>query len=300
METRLLQYFIVLTRVGNITKAANELHTTQPTLSRQLKELEEDVGATLFLRGKRSITLTEAGVLFEKRALNILNYLEQTKSDLHQQNTGLTGNLRIGCVESRVSPHVADWLSSFQLAHPYIHFTLYGADGNTIREQIDRDELDVGFLLKPIESAKYFAHEIPITETWGLLMAHNANLANHDFITGADLTGLKLIGPRRSIVKNQIATWLHLDPDTLNFQGDRNLENNVIPLLCHHDFYDVSIEGVQNFYHDNRLTFVPFNPLSQTGHSLIWRKNHVTSPTVQAFIDYVITQIQQMPSKQSN
>lgn len=295
METRLLHYFTVLTRVGNITKAADELHTTQPTLSRQLKELENDVGAQLFIRGKRSITLTDAGVLFEQRAETILNYLDQTRQDLQTQSRGLAGTLRIGCVESHLSRYVATWLTDFQKTYPHVTFSLFSADGNSIRAQLDQGRLDVGFLLEPVESAKYFSHVIPVTETWGLIMAKNAPLAQKTSITGADLTGIPLIGSRRSIVINQIAAWLHIDSDSLNLRGERNLENNVIPLLTDHGFYDIGIDGVLDFYPNGPLTFVPFNPLSQTRHTLIWRKNQQPSPIAQAFIDEVTAQIRTMP-----
>ncbi|BDZ31584.1 LysR family transcriptional regulator [Lactiplantibacillus sp. WILCCON 0030] len=295
MDTRLLHYFTVLTRVGNITKAANELHTTQPTLSRQLKELEAEIGTQLFIRGKRAITLTDAGVLFEQRAQTILNYLDQTRQDLHAQKHGLAGTLRIGCVESRLSSHVADWVATFQQQHPNVQFSLFGADGNSIRNQLDQGKLDVGFLLEPVESAKYFSHVIPVTETWGLIMAKSAPLASHAAITGADLTGIPLIGSRRSIVINQIATWLHVDSDSLNLRGERNLENNVIPLMTNHGYYDIGIDGVLDFYPQGPLTFVPFKPISQTRHTLIWRKNQQPSPIAQAFIDDVTAQIRTMP-----
>lgn len=295
MDTRLLHYFTVLTRVGNITKAADELHTTQPTLSRQLKELENDVGAQLFIRGKRSITLTDAGVLFEQRAQTILNYLDQTRQDLHAQTKGLAGVLRIGCVESRLSQSVSDWLADFQQQHPNVTFSIFSADGNSIRTQLDQGKLDVGFLLEPVESAKYFSHIIPVTETWGLIMAKTAPLADHKTIIGADLTGIPLIGSRRSIVINQIAAWLHIDSDSLNLRGERNLENNVIPLMLNHGFYDIGIDGVLDFYPDGPLTFVPFNPISQTRHTLIWRKNQQLSPIAQAFINDVTAKIRAMP-----
>jgi len=295
MDTRLLHYFTVLTRVGNITKAANELHTTQPTLSRQLKELEADVGTQLFIRGKRSITLTDAGVLFEQRAKNILNYLDQTKHDLRSQAQGLAGTIRIGYVESRLSSQVDDWVCQFQQKYPNVTFSLFGADGNSIKNQLDQDKLEVGFLLEPVESAKYFSHMIPVTETWGLIMAKNAPLATHESITGPDLTSIPLMGSRRSIVINQIAAWLHIDSDSLNLRGEHNLENNVIPLIVNHGYYDIGIDGVLSFYPNGPLTFVPFNPVSQTRHTLIWSKNHQTSPITQAFIDYVTEQIRNMP-----
>ena len=295
LETRLLQYFTVLTRVGNITKAANELHTTQPTLSRQLQELENEVGAQLFIRGKRSITLTDAGIIFERRAKNILDYLDQTKLDIQNETTGLTGTIRIGCVESKISEHVANWIADFQVQHPNVYFSLFSGDGNSIREQMDNGHLDVGFLLEPVESAKYDAHAIPVSETWGLVMSKDAPLAKKDFITGADLQGISLVGARRDIVKNQIATWLRVDFDSLNFKGERNLENNITPLILKHHYYDIGIDGILNFYADDRLTFVPLNPKSETRHTMIWRKNQHLSPVAEGFVNFVIEKIQKMP-----
>jgi len=291
MDTRLLHAFVMLTRIGNITNTAEALHISQPTLSRQLKELEEEVGTPLFVRGKRLITLTDAGIDFEQRAQVILDYLSQTKLDLQKQSTGLAGKIRIGCVESHISAYVAKWLAEFQQKHPNTTFSMYSADGNSIRSQLDQGNLDVGFLIEPVESAKYWAHHIPITETWGLMMAKNAKLANRPSIIGDDLTGLPLLGARRSIVINQISSWLKIDPDTLNLCGERNLANNILPLITNYGYYDISVDGMRDFYAKDRVSFVPFSPLSQTQHTLIYRKNHQLSPTAQEFINDVTDQI---------
>lgn len=297
MDTRLLHAFIVLTRIGNITNAAEVLHTSQPNLSRQLKDLETEVGAQLFVRGKRFITLTDAGIIFEQRAQAMLDYLEQTKQDIRQQSTGLAGKIRIGCVESHISAYVAQWLATFQQKHPHTTFSIYSADGNAIKTQIDQGNLDLGFLLEPVESAKYQAQHISVTETWGLMMAKDAKLAQKSAITGTDLVGLPLLGARRSIVINQISSWLHIDPDTLNLCGERNLENNVRQLLTQFGYSDISIDGMLDFYTDNQITFVPFSPLSQSQHTLITRKNHQLSPTVQAFITDITGQINALNSQ---
>ncbi|WP_203640345.1 LysR family transcriptional regulator [Levilactobacillus andaensis] len=294
MDTRLLHAFVMLTRIGNITNTAETLHISQPTLSRQLKELEEEVGTPLFIRGKRLITLTDAGIIFEQRAQTILDYLSQTKLDLRNQSTGLAGKIRIGCVESHISTYVAKWLAAFQQKHPNTTFSIYSADGNSIRTQLDQGNLDIGFLIEPVESAKYWAHHIPVTETWGLMMAKKAKLAQRSSITGADLTGLPLLGARRSIVINQVSSWLKIDPDGLNLRGERNLGNNILPLIADYGYYDISISGMLDFYPQDRVTFVPFQPLSQTQHTLIYRKNHQLSPTAQAFINDVTAQIKNM------
>lgn len=297
MDTRLLHAFIVLTQIGNITHAAEVLHTSQPNLSRQLKELETEVGAQLFVRGKRSITLTDAGIIFEQRAQAMLDYFDQTKQDLRQQSTGLAGKIRIGCVESHISAYVAQWLAAFQKKHPNSTFSIYSADGNSIRTQIDQGNLDVGFLLEPVESAKYWTQHIPVTETWGLMMVKDAKLAQKSTITGSDLVGLPLLGARRSIVINQISSWLKIDPDTLNLCGERNLDNNILPLITQFGYYDISVDGMLDFYTDNQVAFVPFSPLSQSQHTLITRKNHQLPPTVQEFVNDITVQINGLTSQ---
>ncbi|MFD1454477.1 LysR family transcriptional regulator [Levilactobacillus lanxiensis] len=296
MNTRLLQAFLVLTQVGNITNAAEALHTSQPSLSRQLKALEDEVGAQLFVRGKRLITLTDAGSLFAQRAQVMLDYLDQTKRDLQAQKTGLAGKIRIGCVESHLSAYVAKWLATFQRQHPNVTFAIYSADGNAIRTQIDQGNLDIGFLIEPVESAKYETQHIPVTETWGLMMAKDAPLAHHATVTGADLAGLPLLGARRSIVINQVSSWLKIDADTLNLRGERNLENNVLPLITQFGYYDISIDGMQDFTSADQFAFVPFSPLSQTQHTLIYRKNHQLPPTVAEFVKTVTAEIAKMPT----
>ncbi len=295
MNTRILHAFVVLTQIGNITNTAEALHTSQPSLSRQLKELEDEVGAQLFIRGKRLITLTDAGIIFAQRAQAMLDYLDQTKRDLQNQKSGLAGKIRIGCVESHVTAYVAKWLATFQQQHPNVTFSIYSADGNSIRTQIDQGNLDIGFLLEPVESAKYQVQHIPVTETWGLMMANEAKLAHRTAITGKDLAGLPLLGARRSIVINQISSWLKIDPDTLNLCGERNLENNILPLITQFGYYDISINGMLDFYDSSKVTFVPFSPLSKSQHTLIYRKNHQLPPTVQEFVQAVTAEIQKMP-----
>lgn len=183
-----------------------------------------------------------------------------------------------------------DWLVAFQKQHPHVTFDPYSADGNAIRSELDQNQLE------PVESAKYFAHSIPITETWGLLMSKEAPPAQHAVITGANLAGIPLLVSRHSIVTDQIAAWLHIDPITLDIRGVRNLENNNHPLLTKYGYYDIVIDGVLDFYSNGPLTFVPFAPLSQTRHTMIWRKNHQPSPIAQAFIDDVTAKIHTMPS----
>ena len=153
MDLRLLEYFLAVAKVGNITKAAEQLHVTQPTISRQLAELEDMLGVSLLIRGKRQVTLTDAGVLFQQRASDILALMEKTQRDLADQNDLVGGTVALGCVESCASRMLPEVLSEFSQRHPGVHYELYSADGDDIREKLDRGDLDFGILLEPIEAA---------------------------------------------------------------------------------------------------------------------------------------------------
>lgn len=155
MDIRLLEYFLAVAKYGNITRASEQLHVTQPTISRQLMELEETVGTTLLIRGKRQVTLTEAGVLFQQRAEEIVSLMEKTMRDITDQDDLLGGTVAIGCVESCVSRMLPKVLSGFSERFPKVKYELYSADGDDIREKLDRGDLDFGILLEPVEAAKY-------------------------------------------------------------------------------------------------------------------------------------------------
>ena len=162
MDLRLLEYFLAVAKTGNITKAAEQLHVTQPTISRQLMELEETMGAPLMIRGKRQITLTDAGVLFQQRAQEIMDLMDKTSRDIADQNDLVGGTVSIGCVESCVSRMLPEVLKDFSALHPKVSYELYSADGDDIREKLDRGELDFGILVEPVEAAKYDCLRLPL------------------------------------------------------------------------------------------------------------------------------------------
>lgn len=205
MDVRVLRYFLTVAKVGNITNAAEILHITQPTLSRQLMDLEEELGTSLFTRGKRQITLTDSGLLFQQRAKEIVSLLEKTERDLAEQKDLVGGVVSIGCVESTVSRALPELLEEFSNRHPKVQYELYSADGDDIREKLDRGNIDIGILLEPIEAAKYDYIRLPYQEQWGILMRRDDPLAQKTSIGIQDILTLPLILPRRTIVQNEIA-----------------------------------------------------------------------------------------------
>ena len=226
MDLRLLEYFLAVARIGNITRAAEQLHVTQPTISRQLTELEEMLGTTLLIRGKRQVTLTDAGVLFQQRAEEMLNLMEKTRRDLLDQKDLVGGVVALGCVESCVSRMLPEVLGAFSGLYPKVQYELYSADGDDIREKLDRGELDFGILLEPVEAAKYDFIRLPYWETWGIVLRKDDPLARKESLSREDVLALPLILPRREIVQDNIAGWFGVERSQMHIFAGHNLINN--------------------------------------------------------------------------
>lgn len=287
MDIRLLEYFLAVAKSGNITRAAEQLHITQPTISRQLMELEEMVGSPLLIRGKRQVTLTEAGVLFQQRAEEIISLMEKTLRDIADQDDLLGGTVAIGCVETCASRMLPKVLAGFSAQYPNVKYELYSADGDDIREKLDRGDLDFGILVEPIEAAKYDFFRLPYWETWGILMRRDDPLAQKAAIGRDDLLNIPLCLPRREIVREHIAGWFGVEQSQLNVFAGHNLLNNAALLaeagLC----YVVCVGGSFEIRGGENLCFVPLTPERTTGHMLAWKKNRVFHSAANRFKGYV-------------
>lgn len=283
MDTRVIKYFLTVAQTNNITHAAQQLHITQPTLSRQMIDLEKELGVTLFDRKQRRMALTSEGVLFQQRASTILSLLDQTKQELQNTAEELTGVLNIGCVVSRVSKFVMQIVSSFQKKYPNVSFNLYDGNGDLLRQRLDSGLEDFAVLIEPVEAAKYNFIELPVHEQWGLIVKSADPLAKKQAITKSDLYKIPLIAPTRNIVRDEISDVLKLDPK-LNIMATNNLPSNAYELLKAGNYYMLGIEGIVNSFHDPELTFIPFSPHKETGHVLAWRKNTVVTPVMEKFL----------------
>lgn len=287
MDIRLLEYFLAVAKSGNITRAAEQLHITQPTISRQLMELEEMVGSPLLIRGKRQVTLTEAGVLFQQRAEEIVSLMEKTLRDIADQDDLLGGTVAIGCVETCASRMLPKVLAGFSAQYPNVKYELYSADDDDIREKLDRGDLDFGILVEPIEAAKYDFFRLPYWEIWGILMRRDDPLAQKAAIGRDDLLNIPLCLPRREIVREHIAGWFGVEQSQLNVFAGHNLLNNAALLaeagLC----YVVCVGGSFEIRGGENLCFVPLTPERTTGHVLAWKKNRVFHSAANRFKEYV-------------
>ncbi len=286
MDIRILKYFLTVAQVGNITKAAEMLHITQPTLSRQLMSLEEEVGGTLFIRGRREVTLTESGVIFQQRAAEILSLLEKTEKEISQNKQALSGIVSIGCVESNISSRLATVVSQFKRRYPLVNFDIYGAYGDDIKAKLDWGDIDLGIVLEPVETAKYDFIRLPIEEQWGVIVTKDDPLAEKDYIHVEEMVELPLILPRRDIVIEEIAKWLGVQRSQLHITMTMNLLSNIIPVVEQKFGKVISIEGALQIRPSDNICFVPLYPKKVSNHVIIWKKNKVFSEVTSEFLEY--------------
>ena len=201
MELRLLKYFLAVAREQNITRAANSLHLTQPTLSRQLTELEDEIGKKLLIRGRRKVTLTEDGMLFRKRAEEITDLVEKTKLELQPKDNKVRGNIFIGSAETDAIRYVLQIAKDVKNKYPKINYQLSSGDQADISEQLDKGLIDFGILMGNIDKAKYNYIELPLKDRFGILMKKDSELAKLDKISPDDMYNLPLIVSRQSYSK---------------------------------------------------------------------------------------------------
>lgn len=285
MELRVLRYFWTVAEVGTISAAAEELFITQPTLSRQIRDLEHELGADLFTRVKNRLELTEAGLLLKSRAAEILALAQQTEQEFSdRRHQSFKGTVHIGSVEAGSSDHVAAVIEEFIRDYPEARFSLTTGSGDIVLDRLDKGLVDVGVLLEPIDTEKYFSYRLPDTEEWGLLVASDSFLAGKDVIVPSDMEGIPLILSSRPAVEEMLMAWLGHRAENPKIVGRYNLNFNVVPLVERQIGAALSIRGVAPEGNDVRLKFVPLSPPLTTHSVVAWRKNRVMTPIAAEFI----------------
>lgn len=287
MDTRVLKYFIEIVNAGNISKAAEQLHITQPTLSRQLKDLEEEVGAKLFVRGKREMILTDAGFLYLQRVREILSLIDKAERDLKVHQKDVAGVVSIGCVETSVANYLADKIELFSKEYPMVQYDIYNGFSDDIKIRLDSGELDLGVLIEPVEAAKYEYIKLPIMERWGLLVNQDDPISTYEFITIEEVRTLPLIITNRNIVKDDMENWLGVSENQLEIFARQNLLTNTALLLKRNLAYMIIVEGAISIRPISGLVFVPIEPTRISSHVLAWRKNKVFNPATTLFLDII-------------
>lgn len=284
MEFRVLEYYLMAAREENITRAAEMLHITQPTLSRQIAQMEEELGVKLFHRGKHSITLTEDGLLLKRRAQELVELAEKTKQELTHDAKELCGTLFIGSGETKSMHLLAELLTEFRGRHPKVDFDFYSATSDDIKDRIEKGLIDIGLLMEPVDVEKYQFLRISERIPWGALVRKDSQLAGKRSVRASDLPGIPIILTRRDSIKHELANWFGEYFDQLEIAAAYNLLYNAAILAEH---MNGAVLCMGNHYFFENLTFVPLEPRLETGSVLVWKKNRFFSPVTAEFIDFI-------------
>lgn len=282
MELRVLKYFLMAAQEENITKAAQLLHVTQPTLSRQLMQLEEELGVKLFERSNHSIILTNDGLLLKRRAQEIVSLAEKTKKELTGEKE-LDGEIEIGSGEFKSFSVFADILSAFCSLNPNVRFKLYSGNADTVKERLENGILDVGMLSDPVDISKYEFVRLPKKEIWGVIAHKDFEISRKSCVTPADLSGLPVIMPHRRLVQSEIKNWFGTSYDDINVFAVYDLLYNAAVMASKKMGVILSIELESKF---KDLKFIPLSPKLEFGSVLVWKKNQVKSAVSEALIDF--------------
>ena len=284
MELRVLNYFLMVAREENITRAAQLLHITQPTLSRQLMRLEEELGVQLFHRGKYRVSLTEEGMLLRRRAQELVSLSEKTKLELQHREDALAGEIAIGCGETRSMSLLSESMASFRREYPMVQFSIYSAIADDIKERIEKGLLDMGLLAEPVDISKYAFIRLPLKERWGVLVHADSPLAEKEAVTPEDLRGVPLLMVRRELVKNELATWFGDAYEQVEIAATYNLIVNAAFMV--EQGLGVALCFDLGAVFDN-LRFVPLSPRMETGSVLVWKKNQTLSAAHTRFLRHL-------------
>lgn len=282
MELRVLTYFLTVAREKTISKAAEVLHLSQPTLSKQLKELEEELGVTLFIRGNRMITLTEEGNYLANKGKEILALVDSTTANLVSDEI-INGEISIGGGETQAFEIVAIHFQELRTKHPDIKVKLYSGNADDVLEKIDNGLLDFGLVIDPVEKQKYDYVRLPLSDHWGILVNNDHRLAAKQAITPEDLRNTPLLISAQSLVNNQLAEWLGESMDHLEIIGTYNLLYNASLLVKQNTASALCIDGIIATDNTN-LSFVPFSPPLTAAVNIVWKKNQTFSNASKAFL----------------
>ena len=287
MELRTLRYFLAVAERESFSAAANEvLFVTQPTLSRQMQELEEELGAKLFERGGRKTTLTEEGIRFRRRAQEIMELVGHTEREFAEAGgEEIAGDVYIGCGETRAFAIVAAAFRRLREAHPGIRLHITSGNAPDVTEKLDSGILDFGLLVEPVDKSKYEFVELPAKDTWGLLVRKDDPLAKKGFATVRDLEKIPLLASRQTMMMREFSGQLGRDIRTLNVVATYNLIYNAAIFVEQGLGAAFCLEGLVNTGGRSKLAFVPFTPIRTSGLVVVWKRNPAFSRSAAAFLD---------------
>ncbi|ASN03617.1 LysR family transcriptional regulator [Virgibacillus necropolis] len=287
MEVRLLRYFIAVANQQSISAAAKYLHISQPTLSRQLSDLEAELGLPLFIRGNRKITLTDEGVFLLTKAKEIVELVDKTEANFKQSAEIISGEIYIGGGETEAMHFIAKTLKELLKDHPAIQFHLYSGNADDITDKLDSGLLDFGIVIEPTDKEKYNYMHLPATDVWGVLMRKDSPLAHKQSIQPMDLIDKPLLISRQTTVDNELTGWFGQDVKNLHITGTYNLLYNATLMVEENLGYALCLDKLINTSGDSQLCFKPLNPKLHAGLNIIWKKHQVFSNAASKFLDQI-------------
>lgn len=287
MDIRVLQYFLAVAREESITRAAETLKMTQPPLSRQLKELEDELGKKLLIRGSKKVTLTEDGMLLRKRAEELVDLLEKTKAELAGSDENIAGEIYIGGGETDAISFFAEAAGKLKEKYPLIHYHIYSGDAEIIMEKLDKGLIDFGLLVGAVDISKYNFLRLPVRDTWGVLMRKDSPLAQQNVVRAEDLWDKPLILSHQTSISSDMMAWLRADVKKLNIVMTYELIYNASHFVKKGIGYAITLDKLINTTGESELCFRPLYPALEADLCMVWKKHQVFSKASKAFLHQV-------------
>ena len=287
MELRLLRYFLTVAKEQSFTKAAEQLHITQPTLSRQMAAFEEDLGITLFIRNGKKISLTDEGILLKRRALEILNLEERTLEELKGKEEVVEGTITIGCGEFAAVETLAEICKTYKEKYPLVQIVLHTATADAVYEMMNKGLVDIALFMEPVDTEGLDYIRITDCDHWCVGMRPDDPLAEKEFIRKEDLIGKPLILPERVNVQSELANWFGKDFSKLQIAFTSNLGTNAGVMAANGLGYPISIEGAAKYWREDILVQRRISPEITTSTVIAWRRNIPYSLAVRKMIEEI-------------
>lgn len=286
MEIRVLRYFLETAREGNMTRAAERLHVTQPTLSRQIRDLEAELGKPLFVRHNTSVSLTEEGMILRKRAEDLISIADKIENEFQAMDEISGGRIQIGCAESYLIRYLAEAVRRVHLRYPGITFSILSGGTEQMDEKLFSGVLDMAFIVEPPDLSRFNYLEIPKTDTWGAYMLCDCPLAEKEFLTIEDLKPYPLFCSEQS-VRADLTRWAGDAAESLNILANFNLTNNSLVFARAGLGLALSFDKIVELTSESSLVFRPLSPVLENKMYVIWNKYQVFSPAASFLLEEI-------------
>ena len=285
MELRVLRYFLAVAREQSITAAAETLHITQPTLSKQLRELEEELGKKLFTRGNRKITLTEEGMFLRKRAQEIVELADKTEADFAAGVGSVSGDIFIGSGETGAVRYLGRTLYKMRSIYPGIRFHLFSGNGEDVSDRLDKGLIDFALFVGMTDLKKYDYLKLPYHHRWGLILRRDDPLAAHEAVTPEMLMNVPILCSRQALIQNELSGWLGRPFEELNPAGTYNLIYNAAIMVEEGLGCAVCIDKLLDTSGESAVCFRPFEPAIDAELFIAWKKYQFFSAAAGKFLE---------------